>query len=130
MIRITLAFWIGLVSALGYGVFQVKYEVQEMESRLVHLNRTIVGDQQAIHILRAEWSYLNHPSRLDALARRHLSLAPIAASQVGRIEDVPLRADAIQPPVSPPLARHAPAGTPARPVVGAAYTTPTPAPRR
>ncbi len=124
MIRITLAFWIGLVSALGYGVFQVKYEVQEMESHLVQLNRSIVGDQQAIHILRAEWSYLNHPSRLDALARRHLALAPIAASQIGQIEDVPLRADAMPAP-APPLAR-APAGAPARTVVGAAYTTTAP----
>jgi hypothetical protein len=130
MIRITLAFWIGLVSALGYGVFEVKYEVQEMESRLVHLNRSIVGDQQAIHILRAEWSYLNHPARLEALARRHLSLTSIGASQVGRIEDVPLRSEAMPAPAPPPLARHSPAGTPVRPVVGAAYTTTTTAPKR
>jgi hypothetical protein len=122
MIRITLAFWIGLVSALGYGVFQVKYEVQEMEDHLAQLNRTIIGDQQAIHILRAEWSYLNHPARLAALARRHLSLSPIAPTQISRIEDVPLRSE---PAPLPPLAR-APGGTPPRPVVGAAYTTTAP----
>ena len=79
VIRITLAFWIGLVCALGYGVFQVKYEVQEMESRIVQLNRGIVGDQQAIHVLRAEWSYLNQPSRLEALAFWSCSSASITS---------------------------------------------------
>ncbi|ROP84108.1 hypothetical protein EDC65_3456 [Stella humosa] len=126
MIRITLAFWIGLVCALGYGVFQVKYEVQEMEARLAQLNRGIISDRQAIHVLRAEWSYLNQPTRLDQLTKRHLPLAPIAASQIGRIEDVPFRAAAAPPPATPPLARHAaPAPVPpGRAVVGAAYTTP------
>ncbi|WP_197735699.1 cell division protein FtsL [Allostella humosa] len=111
MIRITLAFWIGLVCALGYGVFQVKYEVQEMEARLAQLNRGIISDRQAIHVLRAEWSYLNQPTRLDQLTKRHLPLAPIAASQIGRIEDVPFRAAAAPPPATrrwpatPPLPR-------------------------
>ena len=126
MIRITLAFWIGLVSALGYGVFQVKYEVQEMESRLVQLHRGIVGDQQAIHVLRAEWSYLNQPSRLAALNKRHLPLGPIATSQIGRIEDVPLRTAGNPPPPAPPMVRHSPSAAPPRAVVGAAYTTPAP----
>jgi hypothetical protein len=129
VIRITLAFWIGLVCALGYGVFQVKYEVQEMESRIVQLNRGIVGDQQAIHVLRAEWSYLNQPSRLEALNKRHLPLAPITAAQIGRIEDVPLRQAVPAPaPLAPPMVRHTqPPPAPTRPVVGATYTTP---PRR
>ncbi|WP_374441587.1 hypothetical protein [Stella sp.] len=126
MIRITLAFWIGLVCALGYGVFQVKYEVQEMEARLVQLQRGIVSEQQAIHVLRAEWSYLNQPARLETLAKRHLPLGPIAASQIGTIEDVPLRQAAPAPaPMTPPLVRHTAPPSPAtRPVVGATYTTP------
>ncbi|MGE0716452.1 MAG: hypothetical protein AB7P02_13505 [Alphaproteobacteria bacterium] len=125
MIRIALAFWLGLVSALGYGVFQVKYEVQEMESRLVHLNRAILDDQQAIHVLKAEWSFLNQPARLEQFARRHLDLAPIGAGQLGRIEDIPLRPEFAPPPASPPLARS-PAPAPTRPMVGAAYTTQRP----
>ncbi|MCC7275176.1 MAG: hypothetical protein IT561_21090 [Alphaproteobacteria bacterium] len=124
MIRIALAFWLGLVSALGYGVFQVKYEVQEMETRLVHLNRAIVTDQQAIHVLKAEWSYLNQPARLEQLSRRHLDLAPIAASQLGRIEDAPLRPEHAAPP-APPLARG-PTPVPPRSVVGASYATKPP----
>lgn len=128
MIRITLAFWIGLVCALGYGVFQVKYEVQEMESRLLQLQRGIVGDRQAIHVLKAEWSYLNQPTRLDALTKRHLPLAPIATSQIGEIEDAPLRQATPPAPLTPPLVRHTVPPAPApRSVVGANYTTP---PRR
>ena len=42
-------------------------------------------------MLRAEWSYLNEPTRLAELTRRHMALAPLAASQMVRIEDLPLR---------------------------------------
>ncbi|MGE0724695.1 MAG: hypothetical protein AB7O45_09985 [Alphaproteobacteria bacterium] len=124
MIRITVAFWLGLVSALGYGVFQVKYEVQDLETRLTQLNRSILADQQAIHILKAEWSYLSQPGRIAELARKHLSLVPLATSQIGRIEDLPLRPD-IAPPApapGPPLARHR-APPPAPPSPGPSYAT-------
>lgn len=117
MIRITVAFWLGLVSALGYGVFHVKYEVQDLETKLTQLNRSILADQQAIHILKAEWSYLNQPARIGDLARKHLALGPVAANQVGRIEDIPLRPNAA-PPVAPPRA--------APPMVR--YRSPGPAP--
>lgn len=124
MIRITLAFWIGLVCAVGYGVFQVKYEVQEMEARLQQLQRGIVSDRQAIHVLKAEWSYLNQPNRLQELTKRHLPLTPIVAAQIGRIEDAPLRQAAPAPaPMTPPLVRHTAPQPAPRPVVGANYAT-------
>jgi len=43
-----------------------------------------------VHILEAEWSFLNSPARLSALAQRHLNMAPIPAERVITFADLPL----------------------------------------
>jgi hypothetical protein len=55
------------------------------------VNRQIVEERERIHALQADWSYLTNPARLADLARRHLPLQPLAAEQMIRIEDLPLR---------------------------------------
>jgi hypothetical protein len=72
-------------------LFHVSYRVQSLEDELAQVNRDILRQQETIHVLRAEWSYLNEPSRLAELNRRHLTLAPLSADQMMRIEDLPLR---------------------------------------
>jgi hypothetical protein len=80
-----------LAVVAGIGLFHVAYRVQSLEEELARVNRDILRERETIHVLRAEWSYLNEPSRLAELSRRHLTLAPISASQMLRIEDLPLR---------------------------------------
>jgi hypothetical protein len=65
--------------------------VQSLEEELTQANRDILREQETIHLLGAEWSYLNDPARLADLTRRHLTLAPLSAGQMIRIEDLPLR---------------------------------------
>ena len=72
-----------LAVSLSLTLFTVKYQVQDMEDRLIGLNRSITDDRQAIHVLKAEWSYLNEPSRLRILAERYLGLTAIDSRQVG-----------------------------------------------
>ena len=83
--------WLTLAIVAGIGLFQVSYRVQSLEDELTRVNRQILQERDTIHVLRAEWSYLNEPTRLAELAQRHLNLAPLAASQMVRIEDLPLR---------------------------------------
>lgn len=83
--------WLSLAIAAGVGLFHVSYRVQSLEDELVQVNRDILRQRETIHVLRAEWSYLNEPSRLAELTRRHLTLAPLSANQMMRIEDLPLR---------------------------------------
>ncbi|MBT6095766.1 MAG: hypothetical protein HOH04_12860 [Rhodospirillaceae bacterium] len=68
--------------AIGVGLFMVKYRVQDLEDQLVDINREIARDREAIQVLRAEWSHLNEPQRLRALAGRHLGMAPVVVGQV------------------------------------------------
>ena len=82
-----------LVCGLGFGLFKVKYEVQSLEEDLAKINRQIATDQDAIHVLKAEWSYLTQPVRIGDMAARHLALQPVTAAQMGSFDQLPLKSD-------------------------------------
>ena len=82
-----------LVCGLGFGLFKVKYEVQSLEDELGKINRQTVADQEAIHVLKAEWSYLTQPVRIGDMAARHLALQPVTSAQMGSFDQLPLKSD-------------------------------------
>jgi len=120
MIRLTTLIWVALASVVGFGLFQLKHKVQDLEDELARLNRAVLAEQQAIHVLKAEWSYINQPQRLEALALRHLDLQPLTPEQLGALADVPMRTQeevpipATAPTPRPPLPSK-PTGTKERP---------------
>lgn len=126
MIRISAIVWVVVLALLGIGLFQVKYNVQSKERELREVRRQIEANYTAIHVLDAEWSYLNDPLRLADLARRHTGLMPTTPGQIGdfaslppRIEDAPANPELPAEP-QPPLvssAPQAPKAEPAPPVV-------------
>ena len=67
---------------LTYGLYSMKYEVQRLEAKLSSLYQQRASEREAIQVLRAEWSYLNNPGRLESLASRHLTLVPVAVHRV------------------------------------------------
>ena len=120
MIRLTTLIWLALASLAGVGLFQVKYRVQSLEQDLGQIDRQIMRDRDAIHVLGAEWSLLNEPARLADMSRRHLELTPFTAAQLARFSDLPGRV-ARDPatPDNPALVGPAtigPAAAPAPPV--------------
>ena len=84
--------WLGAIAIAALALFQMKHEVKRLEEALTIEHRAVVGNQEAIHVLKAEWSYLNRPARIAELAERHLNLKPITVEQVVRFDDLPLRA--------------------------------------
>ena len=79
-----------LAGALSFGLYVVKHRVIALESRLNDINRGIARDMRAIHVLRAEWSYLNEPARLRDLASRHLGMTPATGKQFGTVAELPV----------------------------------------
>ena len=73
------------------GLFTLKYDVSESEEWLAKLRLETSAHSQEIHVLKAEWAYLNRPERLDELGRRLLVLEPTLATQTIAIEDIPFR---------------------------------------
>jgi len=80
--RIVNLFLIGCVVALSFIIYQQKYQSQAMDRRIAELRRSIAGERDAVGVLRAEWSHLNSPKRIERLARKYLGLRPLKASQI------------------------------------------------
>jgi hypothetical protein len=112
MIRLGTVLWLVLVAFVGFGMFKVKYEVMDLEDALARTNRAIVADQDAVHVLKAEWAFLSQPSRLADLSKRHLDLVPLGTAQLGQVSAIPLRPGAV------PVTIAAVPATPAPPVPG------------
>lgn len=108
--------------AVGIGLFFVKHEVKEQEARLAELNQEIRANQEAIHVLKAEWSFLNDPARLKQLSEKYLDMKVMAPTQVTTMQalrhDAPPPHAAVAAAPKPPAARPAPALAETRPNVG------------
>lgn len=101
MIRLGTLFWLVLVSATGFAMFGVKYQVQALEDELARTNRATAGEEHELRVLEAEWAYLTRPETLEAMNRQFLSLGPIVTKQLhATAADIPLRPP---PPAEPPL---------------------------
>jgi hypothetical protein len=99
MMRAATFLWALLATIAGAGLFLLKYQVQAEERHLKEVRKDIVGTEQSIHVLKAEWSYLNDPLRLREQAERHLAMHPMRANQMVSIESVPMIGDGLyQPP--------------------------------
>jgi hypothetical protein len=107
MIRLGTLFWLVLVSATGFAMFGVKYQVQALEDELARTNRATAAEEHESRVLDAEWAFLTRPATLEAMNRQFLSLGPIATKQLhATAADIPLRPP---PPEPPPLAAEPPA---------------------
>lgn len=94
MKRIAACAWLLAIAVAALGLFHIKYLVQGLESELGSAQENILEHREAIHVLKAEWSFLNQPKRISELAVRHLDMAPMTAARVVEIGDLPLRGDA------------------------------------
>lgn len=125
MIRISAFVWILILGLLGVGLFQVKYNVQSKEAELRNINKQIAANHSAIHVLEAEWSYLNDPNRLADLTRRHTDLTPTQATQIKQFSDLPPRPASAQPDL-PALSSATPTGAVPSPATSSASAAPQP----
>lgn len=108
--------WFLIATCLGVALFLIKHEVQTREEQLAELHRDILANQEALHVLEAEWSYLNRPDRLESLVRRHLDLVPMDTRRLGQLDRLPMRLPA--PDTGPLTAPEPIALTPRQPAIG------------
>ena len=81
---------LGLV-ALAYVIYQSKYEARALDERIIVLNKEIETERDALAVLRAEWSLLNRPERIERLAQKYLKLAPAHPQQLVILDEVNAR---------------------------------------
>lgn len=80
-----------LLVAVCFGLFQVKYRVEDMRDRAEALSLRHNEEVAAIRVLKTEWAYLTRPQRLQELAERFLPLQPVEAKQVDALDTLALR---------------------------------------
>jgi cell division protein FtsL len=124
---------VGLV-ALAYVIYQVKYETRGLDRQIASIGKEIEAERDAVAVLRAEWSLLNRPERIERLAKKHLKLAPSEPRQLVTLDKVTDRDFERSRDVIAPPAKEAPAakptvmaGPPTKPAAGAEKAAAPPA---
>jgi cell division protein FtsL len=107
---------VGCVVTLAYVIYEQKYQSEGLVIRVAELQQSIKGERDAVAVLRAEWSHLNNPERIERLARKHLGLRPLQAKQLlterqyeklRQLAPADVAARMLrQPPVAPKPRRH------------------------
>jgi hypothetical protein len=90
-----------VVAALVFAaadVYKIKFDSTLQAERVGKLRAEIRRERDAIAALRATWSELDNPARLQGLARRHLALKPIETAQYDNLGRLPERPPQIVPP--------------------------------
>jgi hypothetical protein len=100
--------WLGIAIVTGICLFLVKYQVRQLEEKLLALNERVVANQDATHILKAEWAHLNDIARIEELSGKFLKLQPMTTAQLGSIDAIPMRRDPPQLPVAAMVSGAAP----------------------
>ena len=99
MLRYLNVLAIGALVGSAVYAYSIKYETILYSEQIVKLQHQINAEQDKINILRAEWSYLVRPERLQMLTERHLDLQQLSNNQIilsaSEIPDQPPRVDTI-----------------------------------
>jgi hypothetical protein len=89
-----------LVFAAAY-VYRIKMESTVRTERVLRLHADIREQRDAIASLRAEWTRLDAPLRLQGLVERHLPLKPVNATQYDSLKNLPERPARLTRPGDP-----------------------------
>jgi len=113
-----------LVFAAAY-VYRIKMASTARTERVLRLHAEIREQRDAIAVLRAEWTKLDAPLRLQGLVERHLALKPINANQYDQLKNLPERPPSLVRPGDPD-----PIGAMIEAIDSAAVTGSVPAPEQ
>lgn len=81
MLRIlTIAVFVATLSVTAV-LYKLKYETRSLQLSAVELRRQIEAERAQLAVLKAEWSVLTQPARIDQLAGE-LGLKPLSPKQI------------------------------------------------
>lgn len=93
----------------GMYLYHTKHKVRVLDSEIEHVVHDTEHVREQTRILRAEWTLLDQPDRLQQLAAQFLTLQPTKPSQFVAMADLDSR-------LPPPLPPHVDTPAPAEPV--------------
>ena len=102
-----------MVSAAAM-TYKIKSEAEAQQTQVHRLQAQIHTEEDTIDLLKADWSLLTQPARLQKLAelyKSQLNLEPTDARQIVTLDDIPVRPVTIEDLSSQRLGGMADAGT-------------------
>lgn len=85
-------------------VYKIKFDSTLQAERLGKVSAELRRERNAIANLRAEWSRLDSPDRVQGLAERHLKLKPMLSTQFDNLDRLPDKPPAmVQTPSQDPI---------------------------
>jgi hypothetical protein len=72
-------------------VYRIKYDSTVQAAHLAKLRGEVRRVRDQIAALRAQWSELDNPGRIDPLAKRFLNLRPVLPTQYDALDHLPAR---------------------------------------
>ncbi len=98
-------FWMCFIAFAAFGLYMVKYRVLDIQKEIARTEHELEEEKENLHVIAAEWAYLNRPDRLQPLAQKYLKLEPMKGVQIGSLEQLPYPGQEMQ--VAQPAAKAA-----------------------
>jgi cell division protein FtsL len=100
---------IGCLVAAAVVLYQVKYESTAHVQRIAKLRTEVRDERERIAALRAEWTRLSSPDRIQDLAQRHLGMKPVVPVRIEELAALPDKPDLNADPIGDLIAGLEPA---------------------
>jgi len=89
MMRPSTILWMVLFVVAAFGLYMVKYRVQAIKTEVATTEKQLREEKKNMHVLEAEWTYLNRPERLRQLSAKYLDVKPAKAQQIAEFVTFP-----------------------------------------
>jgi cell division protein FtsL len=99
MLRILNAIAIICLIGAAVLVYDVKYQSTYEAQKVARLNNQIRAEREKIAALRAEWSVLSAPARIQGLASRYLGMKPVGVANIDDFASLPERFTVVGDPI-------------------------------
>lgn len=102
-----------VIVAAAAMTYKIKHDAEDRLAEIRKLRISIQNEQDTIDVLKADWSILTQPARLQQLAGRYakeLPLQPLDARAIVGVEDLPKRETGIEDIINGSGTRSAGAG--------------------
>lgn len=97
MLKIVNAFLVMAVLVSGYALYTLEHATRSEERSIAMTKRKIDEARESVKLLKAEWSSLTRPERIQKLAEQNLQLEPTRAQQFVSLDDLMTKVPATVP---------------------------------
>lgn len=123
MIRILNFFCVALAGLACLALYRVSEQTRIAGAQLHRIDRQIVAERNALHVLEADWQSVAAPDRIQRLAEARLGIADTTTAELSSFELLPRRGEdapigdaqiqqaSVQLPAVAPAAGESPAAT-------------------